>query len=657
MGPRYGRTSWRPRLLQYLTVLTGCILIQAWTPGSRMHPGGSLIRMWWRNATIPRQQDGYTCPAKETCNIANWTANANATFYKVGAPIFAILKGDYPVNLTMTTLISVNCCITTLDFTTPESRFPIMRGQLEQTCNTWNIHNSSRILELNVTGHYHHQYLFCINATIMQNRTSWVQYLLLLPTHSPTSHSPGIIRVPKSCTNASISQHKIVFHYNVTFPPLANCVRRKRAWYDTLLGGAGTGLGIVNSVDLESLASRLRSAGQDVSQALTVNAKWLPTTILPHQRTLKYQGQFLQVFNDSTLASFVFDTNITRLFNWTRCSLQNLYTLIQKENAQRLLQNGDTQLWNRVFDLSSFGLSKAWRKQQPDNARCTALWCTGTIVYYQVKTWTIMCQFHVIPFVLHKYFALPHIYGNYIDWYNVTHTLSDCVVTSGGMVCGMMTRQMEPCLLPHSSNLCDLTLYPLNNFTMLYEVSSQYVCISSNNETDLASVSQLPPFSGCLTNVSFLHWQNEDYYFSPDRDVTVNLSWVPKPLPLPHVSLSLEPLIYVLNQSHDLKRLLEFNQRALNEHRIQTHIVAGQLTEASHLVISDTNHHWYDFLFRSSSSVRYFNGIAIPILLLSLFLCSLCLCNCFMYTRMRKIYTQFTPLAQFSYYSHDLKAK
>ena len=158
---------------------------------------------------------------------------------------------------------------------------------------------------------------------------------------------------------------------------------------------------------------------------------------------------------------------------------------------------------------------EAW-KRLPENTKCTSSLCTGTIVYYQIKKCSVMCQFHVIPFVLHSYFALPHIYGNYIDDHNVTHTLSDCTATVRGIVCGMMTRQMEPCLLSHSSNLCDLTIYPVNNFSMIYEVSAQHICISSNNFADLIFVGIVyVPFSGCIFNVSFLHWQGDDFLLFP----------------------------------------------------------------------------------------------------------------------------------------------
>ena len=68
------------------------------------------------------------------------------------------------------------------------------------------------------------------------------------------------------------------------------CTQRKNAWYDTLLGGLGSGIGITNSVDLEVLFSHLQNAEKDIAPSVNLNAQWLPTSIIPHQNTLPYQN-------------------------------------------------------------------------------------------------------------------------------------------------------------------------------------------------------------------------------------------------------------------------------------------------------------------------------------------------------------------------------
>lgn len=133
------------------------------------------------------------------------------------------------------------------------------------------------------------------------------------------------MRIPRTCTNISAIAPKRIIHFNLTFPLIPDCQRVKRAWYDTLLGGLGSGFGIANSIDLEVFTHRLKNTGRDVGEAITVNAQWLPTTILPHENTLNYQTHMLQIFNDTIIKQYKLNTNTSALFNWTICSLQNLY--------------------------------------------------------------------------------------------------------------------------------------------------------------------------------------------------------------------------------------------------------------------------------------------------------------------------------------------
>ncbi|XP_078009453.1 uncharacterized protein LOC144456956 isoform X1 [Phascolarctos cinereus] len=230
----------------------------------------------------------------------NWSYPFNVEVWD--APLFPLMRINLTsFNLTVTAANGTNISCTLTSWP-PSPYFP---KRLRSVTYNWTQVNSTYTVSLSQADD--RKYFYCRNTSNGLYEEYLNQLVWVVPV---TPKPPGIIRVPRSCTNTSILQHKIVFHYNVTFPSLESCVRKKRAWYDTLLGGAGTGLGIVNSIDLETLASRLRSAGQDVSQALTVNAQWLPTTILPHQNTLQYQGQFLQVFNNSILVNLHLMKNI-----------------------------------------------------------------------------------------------------------------------------------------------------------------------------------------------------------------------------------------------------------------------------------------------------------------------------------------------------------
>ena len=119
------------------------------------------------------------------------------------------------------------------------------------------------------------------------------------------------------------------------------------------------------------------------------------------------------------------------------------------------------------------------------------------------------------PFVLRNFFAVPQLTGTCIDLPNVTYNLQDCISTHQGLICNGLARQMEPCLLHHSSDLCILTLFPVNNYSALYEIEVQHICLVSNNQTEMAVLGAEAPYSGCLQHLEVPHWQGDVFYLSP----------------------------------------------------------------------------------------------------------------------------------------------
>lgn len=130
------------------------------------------------------------------------------------------------------------------------------------------------------------QFILCSNAIPIENQTIWGAFLWLSVAR-PQNHTPQLVHVPHTCSNVSVAANKHLIHFNISFPELPNCNRRRRAWYDTLLGGLSSGFGVVNSIDLEALASRLRQTGSDTAKTVTLNTQWLPTSITPNSNTLK----------------------------------------------------------------------------------------------------------------------------------------------------------------------------------------------------------------------------------------------------------------------------------------------------------------------------------------------------------------------------------
>lgn len=52
---------------------------------------------------------------------------------------------------------------------------------------------------------------------------------------------------------------------------------------------------LINTTDVEILASRLHNISKDIAQALTINAKWIPTTLNQHSPSLTYDAELFAV--------------------------------------------------------------------------------------------------------------------------------------------------------------------------------------------------------------------------------------------------------------------------------------------------------------------------------------------------------------------------
>lgn len=188
---------------------------------------------------------------------------------------------------------------------------------------------------------------------------------------------------------------------------------------------------------------------------------------------------------------------ISLLFNWTHCSLQLLYTLIQKENTQLPLMQGYLSTWRSMFSIpqsSRIAINKL-------NVTCTPLRCIGTITCYLPKDTKILCSFHTSPVIKGNYCLQPQIEGTFTDHDNVTYKFTDCISTDRGLICNGLLRIMEPCLLSHSINICILTVYPITSFSVLYEVEPQHICFANSNTTELCAMG-LPARSRDVCSIS-----------------------------------------------------------------------------------------------------------------------------------------------------------
>ena len=87
---------------------------------------------------------------------------------------------------------------------------------------------------------------------------------------------------------------EVCLNFNITVPAHPKC-RIRRAWFNALLGTTGTGMDLINTADVENLASRLHNISKDIAQALTINAKWIPTTLNQHELSLTYDAEVFAV--------------------------------------------------------------------------------------------------------------------------------------------------------------------------------------------------------------------------------------------------------------------------------------------------------------------------------------------------------------------------
>lgn len=201
----------------------------------------------WRNKTIPRTQDNYTCKENQQCIIANGTVRATNLTGWTGDnnPYHFVFSGPPPTNITITA--HVNKSWWQQNSTDFYKRPGLNWKQPHQWVNMTIGHPAAynHIFSVQTS-----QFILCSNATPIENRTIWGDFLWLSVAW-PQNNTSQLVRVPRTCSNVSVAARKHLIHFHISFPELPDCNRRRRAWYDTLLGGLGSGFGIANSIDLE----------------------------------------------------------------------------------------------------------------------------------------------------------------------------------------------------------------------------------------------------------------------------------------------------------------------------------------------------------------------------------------------------------------------
>ncbi|XP_066445351.1 uncharacterized protein [Eleutherodactylus coqui] len=204
----------------------------AWTPWIRVNDTGRNDYSWgWRSSTRTRTQDNFTCEANQKCHIVNitfdgtiWSGNPLSHISSTYRPSYALHKATGQINIT--SLVKVSCCQRPKEL--PYLNYSLVI-QYVQNCTNMGVQFSFPLNETEV--------ITCGNATEIENRTIWGQFLVFVNINTSKIDPGHIKRVPSTCRQVGRYAQKTVIQTSVEFPPSRTCStkRSRRAWYDTLL--------------------------------------------------------------------------------------------------------------------------------------------------------------------------------------------------------------------------------------------------------------------------------------------------------------------------------------------------------------------------------------------------------------------------------------
>ncbi|KAM5169860.1 uncharacterized protein ACMZJ9_002909 [Mantella aurantiaca] len=439
---------------------------------------------------------------------------------------------------------------------------------------------------------------------------------------------PGQVkRLPSTCERVGQHAQKTELSFGISFPPAKKC-KYRRAWYNTLLGGYGTLTGTLNGFDIETLANRLHNAGSKINDALTLQARWMPTVWAPLKLQAKIDDDLLDIINASNIFTYNVDTNISRVVNWTICSLQTLQQQQQKGLFQTMLVTGNEEVWRTVF--SSLVRTEHWLDIKAPKVMCNDTYCKGRLTLYNVTKSSIMCKYVVLPLLIgpkgDQHFWVPTFNGQVIDNDNRTHDLTFCDDTLEGKICKLQSAVYEPCLLQNTVNKCEWTIMP-TSYRWMVEIAPQVICVV----TDRPVVPKMRvPFAGCIHNITVLQWENETFMLMPDVLMTYRTHWESTRMDVPTWDLNLTKLHRLIEESQQVKDSIKHLNRSIIARQLSTTIVAGQIIKVGSAIADATSHHWWDvFMGYSPSAGTMMNWLVHPLLIVMAIVVILSIWNCY----------------------------
>lgn len=109
---------------------------------------------------------------------------------------------------------------------------------------------------------------------------------------------------------------------------------------------------------------------------------------------------------------------------------------------------------------------------------------------------------------------------------------------------------------------------------MMIEVAPQVVCMVTN--TPVLS-GMLVPFSGCISNLTFLQWFDDSFVLSGEQEVGVRTFWQNTPLTIPNWDFNLTKLQHIIEQSEDVQDHIKLLNQSIALHTLATTIVSDKV--------------------------------------------------------------------------------
>ncbi|XP_057711231.1 uncharacterized protein LOC130928552 [Corythoichthys intestinalis] len=419
-----------------------------------------------------------------------------------------------------------------------------------------------------------------------------------------------------TCTPLTQSVITTKMHWKVVFPVFPSCARRKREWYDTLLGGTGTLLGVSNTIDNEVTRYKLAGTGQGTHDALLKVGMWLPNSIVGQKENAKlWQDVFKWELNIWNATSSVL-TNVTKQLNWTTCSIQYLHAQAQKERFIRTMTTGNYQEWRTSWNISS----ELWLQLHSEYTVCNATECRGYWTQYTVTSNVTVCKFQVLPVITELGYWFLHVEG---EWFNSgtnqTFNTDLCENTDKGLACKLHHEFVNPCLTKVDFALCDWSREPSRD--ILWQVGPHTLCVATaQNHSMLPTV----PFVGCLCNVRFFQWGNGTYWLT-NYTVASRFTAVQWEVLRTPWQISLERFKCALEQSTEIKKFIKSHASNVSQLMVSTLMAKGEILHAAKIIQQQSAHHWWDIFSGLSQTARV--TLLPPMILVLIAIALTMLCN------------------------------